>query len=254
MCKIYKEKQIMGKANWYDMREFMDFCELHGELLRITDEVDPAWEINGLTRIALQDRGPALLFENIKGTNFPMVANLLGKDNRFLWTFGLDNWGQFNQNWLDKTDTLIPPRILESGPCQEEVIEGDHIDLHKICNTVWHQYDGGEFPGTLSISITRDRDTGVLNTGIYRMQALSKSTLGWGAPEYTHGRQHYMMYERKDEPMPMAVATGYDPMVLIVSSTRTGPGVDEFHIAGALKGEPLDMVERGADGILVPAR
>ncbi|NQU63842.1 MAG: UbiD family decarboxylase [SAR324 cluster bacterium] len=248
-----KEKQIMGKANWHDMREFMDFCEERGELLRITDEVDPAWEINGLTRIALQDRGPALLFENIKGTNFPMLTNLLGKDNRFLWTFGLDNWEQFNQNWLDKTGTMIPPRILESGPFQEEVIERDDIDLHKICNTVWHQFDGGEFPGTLSISITRDRDTGVLNTGIYRMHTLSKNTLGWGAPEYTHGRQHYMMYERNDEPMPMAVVTGYEPMVLIASSTRTGPGIDEFHIAGGLKGEPLDMVESGADGILVPA-
>ncbi len=243
----------MGKMDWYDMREFLDFCEENGELMRITEEVDPAWEINGLTRISLQDRGPALLFENIKGADYPMVANLLGSDFRFLKIFGLDSYSQFNQHWLDRTEKLIPWEIAQNAPCQEEVIEGDDIDLHKICNTVWHEHDGGEFPGTLSISITRDRDTGVLNTGIYRMHTLSKNTLGWGAPEYTHGRQHYMMYERADEEMPMAVATGYDPTVMVVSSTRTGPGIDEFHIAGALQGKPLQMAESGADGIPVPA-
>jgi len=242
----------MGKANWYDMREFMDALEERGQLLRISEKVDPSWEINGLTRIALQDRAPALLFENIEGTDYPMVANLLGEDQRYLFSLGIEKWSDYNAEWIRRTENYIPPRMVDSGPCQEEVIEGDDIDLHKICNTVWHEHDGGEFPGTLSISITRDRDTGVLNTGIYRMHTLSKNTLGWGAPEYTHGRQHYMMYERADEEMPMAVATGYDPTVMVVSSTAPDRASTNSTSPGHFKASPCKW--RKAAQTVFPSR
>ena len=125
------ENKTMGKANWQDMREFMDALEERGELVRISEEVDPAWEINGLTRIGLQDRGPALLFENIKGADFPMVANLLGTDERYLFSLGIDKWSDYNEEWIRRTEEFIPPRMVDSGPCQEEVIEGDDIEDRK---------------------------------------------------------------------------------------------------------------------------
>ncbi len=86
----------MRKTNWYDMREFLDFLEKRNDLVRIKDEVDPEWEVNGITRIGLQQFGPAILFERIKGADLPMVANLLGADRRFLWALGLEEYGQFN--------------------------------------------------------------------------------------------------------------------------------------------------------------
>lgn len=243
----------MGKANWYDMREFIAHLEKLGELVRVGEEVDPAWEINGLTRIGLQERAPAILFDRIKGADFPMLTNLLGTDRRFLEALGIAKWSDFNEEWCRRTERLVPPRVVEEAPCQEVVLEGEAIDLHRICNTVWHQYDGGEFPGTLSVSITKDPENGVLNAGIYRMGTLSRNTLGWGAPEYTHGRQHYIKHERLGTVMPMAVVTGYDPSVEIVASTRTPPNVDEFQIAGALRGEPLEMVKCQTIDMLVPA-
>ena len=243
----------MGKSNWYDLREFVAFLEKEGDLVHIAEEVDPQWEINGITRVGLQEHGPAIMFDRIKGADFPMVANLLAADRRFLWALGIEKWSEFNEEWCRRTAKLVPARIVDKGPCQEVVIEGEAIDLSRICNTIWHQYDGGEFPGTLSVSITRDPDNGILNAGIYRMQTLSRNTLGWGAPEYTHGRQHYMKYERLGKPMPMAVVTGYDPSVFVVASTRTPPNVDEFQIAGALRGEPLEMVRCQTIDIPVPA-
>lgn len=243
----------MGKSNWYDMREFLEFLESKNDILHIEEEVDPEWEVNGITRIGLQEFGPAIVFDRIKGMDLPMVTNLLGADRRFLWALGLDAWSEFNDEWLKRTKTLIPPIIVDSGPCQEEMISGDAIDLNRICNVVWHQYDGGPFPGTLGVSITKDPDDGLLNAGIYRMGTLAKNRLGWGAPKYTHGRQHYMKYEKRGEPMPMAVITGYDPIVYTVSCTRTPPNVDEFHIAGALRGEPLEMVKCKTIDIEVPA-
>lgn len=243
----------MGKTNWYDMREFLNFLEKKNDLLRINEEVDPEWEVNGITRIGLQEFGPAILFEKIKGANFPIVTNLLGADRRFLWAVGLEDWSQFNEWWCKRTEKLIPPNIINEGPCQEEIIEGESIDINRICNIKWHQYDGSSFPGTLSVSITKDPDTSLQNAGIYRMGTLGKNLLGWGAPEYTHGRQHYMKYEKMGRPMPMAVITGYDPIVFIVSCTRTPPSIDEFHLAGALRGEPLEMVKCKTIDIEVPA-
>jgi len=195
-----------GKSNWYDMREFMTFLEREGDLVRIHDEVDPDWEVNGITRIGLQEFGPAILFEKIKGTDIPMVANLLGTDGRFLSALGIDKWSEFNEEWIRRTGNPVAPRITADAPCQDVVISGDDIDLNRICSVKWHQFDGGPFPGTLSVSVTKDPDTGVLNAGIYRMATLGKTSLGWGAPEYTHGRQHYMKYESRGEPMPMAVS------------------------------------------------
>jgi len=243
----------VGKKSWYDMREFIAHLEKRGELVHVAEKVDPDWEINGLTRIGLQEYAPAILFDRIKGVDFPMLTNLLGTDRRFLEALGIEKWSEFNEEWCRRTERPVPPRIVEKAPCQEVVIEGDAIDLRRICNTKWHQYDGGEFPGTLSVSITKDPETGVLNAGIYRMGTLSRNTLGWGAPEYTHGRQHYMKYERLGQTMPMAVVTGYDPSVLIVASTRTPPNIDEFQIAGALRGEPLEMVRCQTIDLLVPA-
>lgn len=243
----------MGKRSWHDMREFVAHLEKQGELVHVAEEVDPEWEINGLTRIGLQEYAPAILFDRIKGADFPMLTNLLGTDRRFLAALGIEQWSDFNEEWCRRTERPVPPRIVQKAPCQEVVIEGAAIDLHRICNTKWHQHDGGEFPGTLSVSITKDPETGVLNAGIYRMGTLSRNTLGWGAPEYTHGRQHYMKYERLGQPMPMAVVTGYDPSVEIVASTRTPPNVDEFQIAGALRGEPLEMVKCQTIDLLVPA-
>ena len=243
----------MSNGKWYDMREFLDFLEKKGDLYHVKEEVDPTWEINGLSRIGLQELGPALMFDRIKGADLPMVTNLLGADRRFLWALGIDEWSEFNEEWLRRTEKPVPPKIIDSAPCHEEVVEGDDIDLNRICNTVWHQYDGGPFPGTLGISVTKDPDNGLQNAGIYRMGTLGKNILGWGAPEYTHGRQHYIKYERMGKPMPMAVITGYDPIVFTVSCTRTPPNIDEFYIAGGLRGEPLEMVKCQTIDIEVPA-
>lgn len=249
-------------ALWNDMREFMEFLEEQGDLIHITEEVDPFTEVSGITRIFLQNEGPAVVFDNLKGADYPVVTGLLATDRRYLQALGVKQWSEFNDWWVKQTEILIPPVIVASGPCQENVIEEADVDITRICNIKWHQFDKGgsagdeyghAFPGTLSISITKDLDNGLQNAGIYRMGTLGRNRLGWGAPEYTHGRQHYMKYEAMNQRMPMAVITGYDPITEIVACTRTPPNVDEFWLAGALRGEPLEMVKCRTIDIEVPA-
>ena len=81
----------------------------------------------GLTRVGLQSHAPALLFERIKGADFPMLTNLLGTDRRFLAALGIDKWSDFNEEWCRRTERLVPPRIVRDAPCQEVVIEGDGV-------------------------------------------------------------------------------------------------------------------------------
>lgn len=235
------------------MREFLEFLRSRDDLLEIDDEVDPEWEINGITRNLLQNHGPAVLFNNIKGADHPLVAGMIAADRRFLWALGLEKWSTFNEEYIRRTATPVAPSIVSDGPCQEVVLEGDDIDVRRVCNVKWHDHDAGPFPGTLSISVTKDPDTGLQNAGIYRMGTLAPDRLGWGAPEYTHGRQHYMKHERRGERTPMAVITGYDPIVELVACTRTPPDTDEFHIAGALRGSPLEMVKCRTIDVEVPA-
>ena len=120
----------MGKSDWTDMREFIDFCREKGEVRDIKTEIDPDWEVNGITRVVSQELGPLLYFEKIKGADYPLVTNMIASDNRFLWALGIDEWSEFNEEWLRRTEQLIPPAIVDSAPCQENTIQEKDIDIH----------------------------------------------------------------------------------------------------------------------------
>jgi UbiD family decarboxylase len=243
----------MSKRNWKDMREFLDFLKEKDDIIYIAEEVDPEWEINGFTRTMCQKQGPALYFQKIKGMNYPMVAGMLASDKRYLWALGLEEEKDLNRTWGEMTRELIPPVIVKKAPCQEEIFKPEDIDLDKICNVKWHEQDGGPYPGTISISVTKDYDAGAQNAGIYRMATLGKNRLSWGAAPYSHGQQHLNQYEKQGKPMPLAIVTGVDPISEIVGATRTAPGIDEFYLAGALRGEPLEVVKCKTIDINVPA-
>jgi UbiD family decarboxylase len=238
-----------------DLREFLRFLEEKNDLVRVKVEVDPTWEINGISKKLLDEGGPAVLFEKVKGSNIPLLCNLYGAERRFLWALGMEGTDirRFNEEWRKRTQKLLEPVMVKSGPCKENIIRGEQVDITKFPIPIWHKQDGGRYIGTLSVCITKDPDTGWRNAGIYRMMIFSRNETGWGAPPYTHGGLHFKKYEERGEPMPMAVVTGYDPVIGIVGATRTPPYVDEFALAGALRGEPVEMVKCETIDLEVPA-
>ena len=176
------------------------------------------------------------------------------EDSRFLAALGLESWDTYNNEWARRTETLVPPVLVETGPCKEETIDGDDIDLSKICNVKWHIKDKAAFPaGTLLISVTKDPEDGVHNLGIYRMGIQEKNKMCWGAPASTHGGMHLEKWERLEKPMPMALVTGVEPLIEIAGGVGTSPGADEYTIAGALRGEPVELVKCDTIDINVPA-
>ncbi len=241
------------KANWQDMREFLQFLAEKGQLDHVEEEMDPEWEVNYATRTTLQKGGPCLYFERIKDMDYPLVAGLLASDQRFLWSLGLEDWSQFNNEWARRTETPLEPVMVPTGPCKEQIIECHEIDLNRICNVKWHYKDKAAFPGTLLISVTKDPEDGVHNLGIYRMGIQTKNKLCWGAPPSTHGGIHFQKWERLNKPMPMALVTGVDPIIEIAGGAGAAPGVDEYTLAGALRQEPVALVKCDTIAINVPA-
>ena len=243
----------MGKRKWYDMREFLAFLESNKDVMHIREQVDPGWEINGITRVGLQEGGPTIVFHNIKGADYPLVTNMLGADRRYLWALGIDKWSDFNAEWIRRTEKMVPWRVVKDAPCQEQVIKGRDIDLHRICNVIWHQHDGGEFPGTLSVSVTRDPDTGVETEGYHRFQVKARHRMGVSL----HSRRRMFEYQRRAEArgkaLPCAIVLGLHPLVSMGSLAYPPADVGKFEVVGGLFGEPLEVAPCATLDLSVPA-
>ncbi|MBM4323813.1 MAG: UbiD family decarboxylase [Deltaproteobacteria bacterium] len=113
------------------MREFLDYLEKKNDLLRIKEEMDTEWEINGITKICLQQMGLCLFFEKIESADYLLVANLVTTDNRLLLSLGIEKWSEFNDEWMKRTAKweLIPrmhPLCPQARPGRNPRL---HIDL-----------------------------------------------------------------------------------------------------------------------------
>ena len=144
-----------------DLREFIALLEQRGELVRISQEVDPYLEMTEISDRTLRAKGPALLFENPKGHNVPVLCNLFGTPERVALGMGQENVSALRdvgellaflkepeppKGLLDlwekrhdyKSVLNIPASVLRKAPCQEIVLEGDDIDLGMLpVQTCW---------------------------------------------------------------------------------------------------------------------
>ena len=145
----------------------------------------------------------------------------------------------------------VPPRIVNSGPVKERIITGRDLDLRKLPVLVHSEEDGGPYIGS-AMCVTRDPDTGIQNVAMLRMQIQDRNRTGTAfAPR--HSWMHYQKYEARNEPMPMAAVIGHHPLLDIATNSSVPYGVDEFHVAGSLLGEPLEMVRCETIDLMVPA-
>ncbi len=158
-----------------DMREWMRLLEKAGELRRITAEVDWDREIGAVARRVLEKKGPALLFENIKGYGSGRCTQLfvsgLGARSRLALALGFQREvanRELVQHVMKKNREAIAPVVVATGPVKEVIIRGDAIDQTEFPVPKWHYLEGGRYIHTFSGIVTRDPDTRVMNVGIYR--------------------------------------------------------------------------------------
>ena len=232
-----------------DLRSFIEVLEDAGELARVKVPVDLNQELGAISKRNIHNNGPALLFEKPGGSNIPIAMGLLATRRRYAMAIGVEP-DQIAEEWNRRVANPIPPVTVEAGPCQQHVLEGDEVDLRRLPVPTWNAHDGGAFL-TLPCHVTKDPVTGMGNVGIYRNQIHDRNTLGLQIQPYGHLK--LQMQKRPDEPFPVAIVLGADPVVTMAACAPLPFGTDELAVAGALRGKPLEMVPCRTIPLEVPA-
>src|SRR3990172_3343782 len=235
-----------------DLRGFLSLLEGRGLLRRVRAEVDWDLEVGAIQRRVFDREGPALFFERVRGYEWPLVSGVLGTAERYALALGCE---PHKRSIIRKVEASaaepLPPVVVESGLCQENVDTGAAINVLKFPVPQWHRLDGGRYIGTLGLVITKDPDTGAQNVGIYREQVLDRNRLGLNATQQVGTL--WQKWRRQGKAMPVATVIGVDPCTLVASCVQAPLGVDEFGISGALRGSPLPLVRCVSQELEVPA-
>lgn len=240
-----------------DLRDYVELCEKEGELKRIKAEVDWDLEMSHIAKLNEEKGGPALLFENVKDYSSPVLSSACTTTSRLALIMDAPKNSSvvdLMRGWVERTKQLVPPRFVKEAPCKENVLSGDQIDVLKVfpAPKVFPR-DGGRFFGTTGYSITKDPETGWVNIGVYRLQALGKDVLGTQFIKGKHADQHLKKYQALGRPMPIAVGIGGDPLLFLVGAARLPAFDSEYDYAGALRNAPIEVTQGDTIDLPVPA-
>lgn len=245
-----------------DLRAWVDEVDKMGQLLRI-DGAHWDLEIGALTEIICRERidRPAILFDHIPGypPGYRAMTGLLTAVPRLALTTGMPldiRPLEFVRKWRQKIHDLAPVHPMEVawGPVMENELVGPDIDLFQFPAPRWHEEDGGRYIGTASLTITKDPDSDWVNVGTYRIMVHDKDTLGLHISPGHHGRVHRDKYFARGQPCPVAISFGQDPLLFVISALAIPPGVSEYGIAGAVRGEPVEVIKGVVTGLPLPAQ
>ncbi len=232
------------------LREFIDFLKDMGELIEIDLEIDRDLEVGAvgeLTRL-----GPAVLFNKIKGYDKRIAINILGTNKRIAMALGVKE-EELIPFLADRMDEPIKPVLVSDGPCKENIIKGDKVDMNEFPIPTWNDKDGGRFID-FGMVITKDIETGGQNGGMYRMHVKDKNKTNIFVQDKQHIGIHYKKCKEAGlKYMEMAVAIGLDPVVNTLAACPVEYGIDELDVAGGLRGEPVSLVKCETVDLLVPS-
>ncbi len=260
-----------------DLRDFIRQLEAKGELVRISQPIDTDLEMTEIADRTLRAGGPALLFENPKGHNMPVLANLFGTPERVALGMGQESVSALREvgNLLAYLKEPEPPRglkdlweklpvfkqvlnmpakVLKKAPCQEVVLTGDDVDLSKI--PIQRCWPGDVAPlVTWGLSITKGPHKKRQNLGIYRQQVIGKNKLIMRWLSHRGGALDFREWcqTHPGEPYPVSVALGADPATILGAVTPVPDTLSEYAFAGLLRGDKTEVVKSISNDLQVPA-
>ncbi len=260
-----------------DLRDFLRLLENRGELARVSTPVDPYLEMTEICDRTLRAGGPAILFENPKGHDIPVLGNLFGTPERVALGMGEESVDALREvgrllaflkepepptgvkdAWrklpVFKQVLNMAPKVVKQAPCQANVLEGSEVDLGRLpVQTCWPG-DAGPLI-TWALVITRGPHKPRQNLGIYRQQVIgpNKTIMRWlahrgGALDFREWQQ-----ARPGEPFPVAVALGADPATILGAVTPVPDTLSEYAFAGLLRGAKTEVVRCLGSDLQVPA-
>src|SRR5437667_4687377 len=217
-----------------DLREWIALLEREGELVRISAEVDPELEITEINDRAVKSGGPALLFENVKGSARPLLINQFGTERRMCMAFDSPSLDDVASKLSDVLEMQPPsglidrvrglqklksiadsrPKTVRRAPSQQIVLEGDEASLDLLPIQKCWPDDAAPFI-TLPAVIPKDPRTGTRNVGMYRMQKLGSRATAMHWQIHKDGRADYLATDGKID---VAVVLGSDPVTTYTAS------------------------------------
>ena len=260
-----------------DLREFLAHLEGRGELKTVTAPVSPALEITEISRRVLAKRGPALMFTNASPRGIRVLANLFGTEERVAAAIGADSREALTElgKLLAALRAPQPPRsiaeawrslpllkeILNMAPrrrsdavCQEEVLEGDAVDLSAWpIQTCWPEDVAPLI--TWGLTTTRGPLHDRQNLGIYRQQVIGRNRIIMRWLPHRGGATDYRAFREKSpgERFPVAVSLGADPATILAAVTPIPNTLSEYAFAGLLRGQRSEVVKCLGSDLVVPA-
>ncbi len=255
-----------------DLQDFIAVLEKEGELKRITTEVSNELEITEITDRISKEYGPALLFENVKGYDMPVLINAYGTKKRMAMSLGVESLDAIAdeiidflqiadsnpQSMLDKVK-LLPklaevsnfiPRVVKKGVCQEVINKNPSLDKIPVLKC-WPE-DAGKFI-TLPQVYTKDPESGKRNVGMYRLQVFDNKSTGMHWHMHHDGAENYRKNCALGRPTEVAVALGGDPSITYAGTAPLPKDIDELLFAGFLRKKPVELVKCITIDMEVPA-
>jgi 4-hydroxy-3-polyprenylbenzoate decarboxylase len=239
-----------------DLRDYISRLEYEGEVQRIDDEIQPVFEIGAVLRRAYELRAPAPFFTRIgapiglsRRRNAPFLRFAVAMDMRPESTPP-----EIVEEYMRRIAKPIPPVLVNSGPCKENILTGNAVDLQSFPAPVLHRDDGGPYIGTWHANIAKDPDNGARRWGLDRLMIHGRKMMGGLLLAGQKFAEHYYAkYEPRGRAMEFAVAIGTEPVTPWVAATRLPPNVAEADIVGAIRGAPLELVKCETVDLEVPA-
>ncbi|CDI04892.1 menaquinone biosynthesis decarboxylase [Candidatus Nitrosotenuis uzonensis] len=253
-----------------DTSEFVLALENAGELKRVKTQVDSELEVAEILRRVMYSNGPAVLFENVKGFDIPILGNAFGSVKRLQIGLGMENFEEIGQRIVEMTKMDIPsgilgklkklpelskmgeifPKLEDDGPVTEVVEKSPSFSSLPILKT-WHK-DAGRFI-TLGLVATRHPDTGVRNLGVYRMQILDETHALMHWQKHKRGAHHHDIQKEKGGKIEAAVIIGADPATVFSAIAPVPEGLDKYLFAGITRKKGIRTVKCRTVDLEVPA-
>lgn len=253
-----------------DTHEFIEELEKNGELKRVETEVDADLEIAEILRREMYANGSAILFENVKGYDMPVLGNAFGSIKRLEIALEMTDFTEIGQRIADMTKMDIPsgllnkikklpelskmassfPKAETSGPVTEITSSDASFDDLPILKS-WPN-DAGKFI-TLGLVATKHPETGIRNLGVYRMQIIDKTHAAMHWQKHKRGAHHGDIAKERGEKIPTAIIIGGEPATIFSSIAPVPEGLDKYLFAGITRKEGIKTVKCKTIDLDVPA-
>ncbi len=253
-----------------DIQQFIEELENEGELKRISSQVDTNLEIAEILRRTMYSNGPAILFENIKDYEMPVLGNAFGSMKRLEMGLETSDFTEIGQRIVDMTKMEMPsgmlnkirklpelakmgdvfPKLENSGPVTEVINDSPSFDKIPILKT-WPE-DAGKFI-TFGLVATKHPETDVRNLGVYRMQILDSTHALMHWQKHKRGAHHHEIQKEKGEKIEAAVIIGSDPATVFSAVAPVPEGLDKYVFAGITRKKGIKTVKCKTIDLEVPA-